>query len=57
MGVLNEKRCNLVLSPKNLKYFSDNLYSCGFLSLRTSNLTFIIIPTCHIRLCVYFLFL
>ena len=48
---------NFLLFPKNLKYLFARAYSFGFLLCNTSNLTFKIIPTCHIRLCVYFLFL
>ena len=48
---------NFVLFPKKVKYFFAKAYCLGFLFLNTFNLTYIIIPTCHIRLCVYFLLL
>ena len=44
-------------SPKNLKYFLANIKCLYFFDFSTRNLTYSIIPTCHILLCVYLLFL
>lgn len=48
---------NFVLFPKKIKYLFAKAYCFGFICFNTFKRTFIIIPTCHIRLCVYFLVL
>ena len=67
MAFLDLKSFFLVRFPKNLKYLLAKLNRCfTFLALGyflvlcfniASSLTFIIIPTCHILLCGYFLVL